>query len=358
MSLLPDADSFHRLVDGTARGPGATAARLALSAAAGPYGLVVAARNAAFDRGLLPRQAAGVPVVSVGNLTLGGTGKTPLVAWVARALAARGLRPAVVSRGYGAAAGGVSDEALELAVVLPDVPHVADRDRVAAARRAAAAGASAVVLDDGFQHRRLARDVDIVAVDATDPFGCGRLFPRGLLREPLAGIGRADAIVLTRSDAVDAGRRDEIRARLAAAGRGRRPTVWAEAVHRPVGLRTWDGPGRPLDALRGPRVAAFAAIGNPAAFRRTLESLGAVLVDFQSLPDHHAYAPTDLERLGRRAADAGADLVVTTLKDLVKIRRPELSGRPLTALEIALEVVAGRAEVEGVVNRATVGGSA
>jgi tetraacyldisaccharide 4'-kinase len=356
MSLLPDADSFRRLVDGTTQGPGATATRLALAAAALPYGVVVTARNAAFDLGLLPQQTAGVPVLSVGNLTLGGTGKTPLVAWVARALATGGHRPAIVSRGYGAAAGSISDEALELSLVLSGVPHVADRDRVAGARRAAAAGATAVVLDDGFQHRRLARDIDIMAVDATDPFGCGRLFPRGLLREPLAGSGRADAIVLTRSDAVAAGRREEIRARMSAACRGREPAVWAEAVHRPVGLRAWDGPRRPLDALHGPRVAAFAAIGNPAAFRRTLESLGAELVDFQALPDHHAYVPADLEALGRRATDAGADLVVTTLKDLVKIRRRELHGLPLVALEIALDIVAGRAELEAVVHRAT-GGS-
>jgi tetraacyldisaccharide 4'-kinase len=355
MSLLPDADSFRRLVDGTTRGPAATAARLALAAAAVPYGLVVAARNAAFDRGLLPRHAAGVPVVSVGNLTLGGTGKTPLVAWVVRALAADGLRPAVVSRGYGAAAGATSDEALELALVIPGVPHVADRDRVAAARRAAAAGATAVVLDDGFQHRRLARDVDIVAIDATDPWGCDRLFPRGLLREPRAGLCRADVVVLTRADAVAADRRAEIRRAVLAARRGREPAAWAEAVHRPVALRPWAGSSRPLDALAGARVAAFAAIGNPAAFRRTLESLGAGVAAFTPLPDHHAYAAADLDALGRAAAATRADLVVTTLKDLVKVRRSELAGRPLVALEIALEFVAGAADVAAVLRRAAGG---
>jgi tetraacyldisaccharide 4'-kinase len=358
MSLLPDADSFRRLADGTSRGPGAATMRLALATVAVPYGLVVAARNAAFDHALLPRRSAGVPVISVGNLTLGGTGKTPLVAWVVRTLSAAGLRPAVVSRGYGAAAGATSDEALELAVVLPDVPHVADRDRVAAARRAAAAGATAVVLDDGFQHRRLARDVDLVAIDATDPFGCGRLFPRGLLREPPAGLARADAIVLTRSDTIDQERRAAIRRQVHAACRGREPGVWAEAIHRPVGLRTWDGPRQPLDTLQGVRVAGFAAIGNPAAFRRSLESLGADVVDFRALPDHHAYAPDDLAALGRRAADVGADLVVTTLKDLVKIRRWELHGLPVAALEIALEVVAGRAGLEAVMRRVTGGDDA
>ena len=261
MPLLPDADSFRRLVDGSARGPVAAAARGALAGLAVPYAWAVGARNAAFDRGLLPTARAAVPVVSVGNLTLGGTGKTPLVAWVARTVASRGLRPAIVSRGYGARRGERSDEAAELGLLLPGVPHLADRDRVAAAAAAATAGAEVVVLDDGFQHRRLARDLDIVAIDATDPFGSDRIFPRGLLREPLAGLGRAGAVVLTRATAVDAARRVEIRRRLEAACGGTMPPVWAEARHRPVRLRTARGGERPLEEIRAARVAAFAGIG-------------------------------------------------------------------------------------------------
>lgn len=214
MSLLPDADAFKRLVDGSARGFGPALARAALTGLSVPYAAAVACRNAAYDHGLLAAHAGGVPVVSVGNLTLGGTGKTPLVAWLARTWLERGLRPAIVSRGYGAARGARSDEAAELAIVLPDVPHVADRDRVAAVRRAAAQAAEIVVVDDGFQHRRLARDLDILAVDATDPWGCGRLFPRGLLREPLSGVTRAHAVVLTRADAVARDERLAIRRRL------------------------------------------------------------------------------------------------------------------------------------------------
>jgi tetraacyldisaccharide 4'-kinase len=358
MTLVPDAESFKRLVDGTARGPGPSLARLALACLAAPYGLAVACRNAAYDRGLLPVLRAAVPVISIGNLTLGGTGKTPLVAWAAALLARHGRRPAIVSRGYGAAPGERSDEAAELAILLPGVPHVADRDRVAAAARATALGAEAVVLDDGFQHRRLARDLDIVAVDATDPFGCGRLFPRGLLREPLGGLARAQAVVLTRASAVTAERRAAIRAALTAACRGAAPPVWAEADHRPVGLRDAGGGTRPLDELRGRRVLAFAGIGNPAAFRSALAALGADVVAFRPLPDHHAYTAADLESLAREATAARAELAVTTLKDLVKIRRQALDGLPLAALEIAIEFAAGGAEVAAAIRAAVAGRAA
>jgi tetraacyldisaccharide 4'-kinase len=339
MTLLPDAEAFKRLVDGTARGAGPTVARLALAGIAVPYGLVIGCRNVAYDHRILPIARAPVPVVSVGNLTLGGTGKTPLVAWLARAVTARGLHPAIISRGYGAARGERSDEAAELALLLPEVPHVANRDRVAGVHAAAAAGAEVAVLDDGFQHRRLARDLDIVAVDATDPFGGGRLFPRGLLREPLSGLARAGAVVLTRATAVDARRRSEIRREFQAACRGRLPPVWVEAAHRPVQLRSATAEAQPIERVLGARVAAFAGIGNPGAFRASLATLGANLVGFRSFPDHHAYGPADLQALADWAAGLHADLVVTTLKDLVKVRSNRLGDRPLYALEIALEIL-------------------
>jgi tetraacyldisaccharide 4'-kinase len=339
MSLLPDAEAFKRLVDGTDRGVGPTLARLALAGMALPYGLAVGARNLAYDTGLLPAARPPVPVISVGNLTLGGTGKTPLVAWLARTVAAHGLEPAVVSRGYGAARGERSDEAAELAILLPTVPHVADRDRVAGVRAAAAAGADVALLDDGFQHRRLARDLDIVAVDATDPWGGGRLFPRGLLREPLAGLARAQAVVLTRANAVEPRTRHEIRRRLERACGGIRPRVWVEATHRPVRLRSAAASTQPLELLARSRIAAFAGIGNPGAFRASLASLDAGLVGFRAFPDHHAYTPGDLGAVRDWAAGLRADLLVTTLKDLVKVRAERLGDIPLVALEIALEIL-------------------
>ncbi len=340
MSLLPDATAWKRLVDGSAGGFAAGVLRGTLRALAAPYGIAVRGRNRAYDLGLLPIHACNAPVICIGNLSLGGTGKTPLVAWAARQLAGLGMRPAIVSRGYGARRGELSDEAAELGLLVPGVPHVADPDRVAAARRAVAAGADAVVLDDGFQHRRLARDLDIVAVDATDPFGCGFLVPRGLLREPLHGLARADAVVLTRCSLVDAERRAAIRAALARQAGGL-PPVWAEAAHHPVGLRQAGGQTQPLDSLHGQRIVACAGIGNPDAFRQSLEKLGAHVVAFRAFPDHHAYSPGDIDELGSWAAREKATMVVTTVKDLVKIRRDDLAGIPVAAVEITIEFAVG-----------------
>jgi tetraacyldisaccharide 4'-kinase len=349
MAMLPDAETFKRLVDGSTRGPGPAAARLALAAVSLPYAVAVAARNLAYDAGLLPTGGVELPVISIGNLTLGGTGKTPLVAWVARLLGDRGIRPAIVSRGYAARPGERSDEGAELGILLPGVGHVEDRDRVAGSRTAVAAGAGAIVLDDGFQHRRLRRDLDIVAVDATDPFGCGHLFPRGLLREPLRSLRRADAVVLTRAGTIAADRRAAIRTTLTAACGGRIPGAWMEAEHRPVGLRSSDGTVQPLEELRGRRITAFAGIGNPAGFRGTLASLAAEVVDITLFPDHHPYGSADLDRLAARIAASKAEMAVTTLKDLVKIRRTRLGGIPLVAIEIAMHPLAGGDEVAGLI---------
>ncbi len=334
MSILPDAETFRRLADGSLRGPGPACLRATLAALAAPYGLAVAARNLWYDRGLGSVHAGAVPVISVGNLTLGGTGKTPLVAWVARQLLAAGRRPAVVSRGYAARPGERSDEAAELAILLPAVPHVANRDRVAGVATAAGLGADVAILDDGFQHRRLGRGLDIVAIDATDPFGCGHLVPRGLLREGLGGLARAGAVVLTRATSVPPARRAEIRDAVARHRLGRPAMIWMEAEHRPVGIRSTAGVVEPLESLRGRRVAAFCGIGNPAAFRRTLEAAGAEVVGFRSFADHHAYGAADLDSLGRWATDRAADRLVTTLKDLVKVRQKSLGGLPVAGVVV------------------------
>jgi tetraacyldisaccharide 4'-kinase len=337
MSILPDAETFKKLADGSLRGIGPTLLRGGLTALALPYAAATALRNQWYDQGILRQQSAAVPVICVGNLTLGGTGKTPLVAWVARQLLAQGLRPAIVSRGYAAQRFRPSDEAAELAIVLPGVPHVANRDRVAAAAEAAALDANVVVLDDGFQHRRLRRDLDIVAIDATDPFGCDRLFPRGLLRESVTGLGRAQAIVLTRADRIDATGRDRIRSLVCQARGDRPPAVWLDTRHTAVAVRESDGSVAPLAALAGRRVAAFCGIGNPAAFRHTLTDIGADVVGFRSFADHHHYTPADVHSLAAWAGSTGAEQAITTLKDLVRLGTPRLQRLPLAAVEIVVE---------------------
>ncbi|HZT82310.1 MAG TPA: tetraacyldisaccharide 4'-kinase [Gemmataceae bacterium] len=333
-------DYYCALVSGRARGPWPALVRGGLRLASVPYGLGVRLRNGLYDRGWRRVERAPVPVVSVGNLTLGGTGKTPCVEYVARFYRERGLRAAILSRGYGAGAGR-NDEALVLEENLPDVPHLQGADRAALARAAAEELESEVlVLDDGFQHRRLARDLDVVLVDATNPWGHGRLFPRGLLREPRAALRRAGVVVLTRCDQASAEARGRVReeaARLAP------EAPVAEAVHRPVGLVDSDRGVSPVSALTAGPVAAFCGIGNPEAFRRSLAALGADVVAFRAFPDHHPYGRADVEALRGWARGQATDcVVVTTQKDLVKLRLPDLAGRRLWALRVALHVEANR----------------
>ncbi|HZW29293.1 MAG TPA: tetraacyldisaccharide 4'-kinase, partial [Isosphaeraceae bacterium] len=198
-----DQEAYLRLIRGQTRGPAAVVARTLLSCAAAGYGAAIALRNGSFEHGWLRVHRLGVPVVSVGNLTVGGTGKTPMVEWLARWFRARRRRVVIVSRGYRGEQG-LNDEGLVLEENLPDVPHLQDRDRVRAGRVALQElEADILVLDDGFQHRRLARDLDVVLIDALEPFGLGHLLPRGLLREPVRSLRRADLVVLSRADLVD-----------------------------------------------------------------------------------------------------------------------------------------------------------
>jgi tetraacyldisaccharide 4'-kinase len=280
-----------------------------------------------------------VPVVSVGNLTVGGTGKTPCVEYVAHFYRRRELRVAVLSRGYGGR-GGYNDEALVLEENLPDVPHLQGADRVALARVAVEELESEVlVLDDGFQHRRLARDLDVVLIDATQPWGHGYLLPRGLLREPPAGLRRAGTVVLSRVDQVAAGELDRLRQRAARFAPG---VPVAETRHRPVELVNSEHATRPVEDLKDRPVGAFCGIGNPEAFRRTLADLGTSVVAFRSFPDHYAYARTDVEDLRTWARQqTSADLVITTQKDLVKLCVSQLGGKELWAVRIGLHFEAG-----------------
>jgi tetraacyldisaccharide 4'-kinase len=206
-------DAFHALIGGHRKGLWPTLERLGFWTLSLPYGLGVRLRNGAFDRGWRRSESAPVPVVSVGNLSVGGTGKTPCVETVARFYRSLDLRVAILSRGYGAQAG-MNDEALVLEQNLPDVPHLQGADRTALAQVAVEELESEVlVLDDGFQHRKLRRDLDLVLIDATNPWGHGYLLPRGLLREPVGGLKRAHVVLLTRCDQVAPEAIREIRTR-------------------------------------------------------------------------------------------------------------------------------------------------
>jgi tetraacyldisaccharide 4'-kinase len=292
-------------------------------------------RNRRYDQEKARVARVPVPVISVGNLTAGGTGKTPLVASIAKWLVDRGRRVVLVSRGYGARSGTPNDEALELAARLPDVPHLQDPDRVAAARRAVdELRADVILLDDAFQHRRLHRDLDLVLIDALEPFGYGHLLPRGLLREPLSSLQRADVIVLSRADLVTSAERDAIRRRI----QEHAPRILCvETAHQPIALL--DKAGNTLDpsTLFEQRVAAFCGLGNPRAFRQTLERCGAKIIDFLAFSDHFSYRQRDTAALDRWAAQFDVEQVLCTMKDFVKLHPAQFGGRPLRALMIGVE---------------------
>jgi len=335
-------ESFLRLIRGETRGPLAATARAGLALASAGYRLGAGWRNARFDAGKDVHRAA-VPVVSVGNLTLGGTGKTPMVEWLARWYRDRDVRVCLISRGYGRE-NSVNDEALVLEDNLPDVPHLQDPDRVRLAGIAVEElEAELLILDDGFQHRRLARDLDVVLLDALDPFGLGRIFPRGLLREPASSLKRAHAVVVSRADLVSPDRRSWIRDE-AKRYAGAAPIL--EARHAPRDLVDGDGNATPIDGLNGRAVAAFCGIGNPEGFRRTLELLGCRVVDLRVFPDHHPYTATDVDELARWVGETGAELVLTTQKDLVKLRLSELGDAPLRALRIGLDLLGDSGPLE------------
>jgi tetraacyldisaccharide 4'-kinase len=338
--LKLSGETYRSLVRGERRGLWPALGRAGLRFLSVLYDGGTRLRNELYRRGWKRSQRVLVPVVSVGNLTLGGTGKTPCVEYVGRFYRQRDVRVAILSRGYGST-GGLNDEALVLEENLPDVPHLQGSDRVALAETAIEELDSEVlVLDDGFQHRRLARQLDLLLLDATNPWGHGYLFPRGLLRESPRSIRRADLVVLTRCDQVEPGERQRLRDRIARLD----PTVSVvESTHRPVELVDAERRTGSLDRLKDAPVAAFCGLGNPEAFRRTLLDLGARLSDFRTYADHHAYTRADLDELRRWARRQAADcLLVTTQKDLVKLRLTRLGERELWALRIQLHVTAGQ----------------
>ncbi len=325
------------------------------------YQLLVLGRNAAFNRGWVHQTTLPCLVISVGNITAGGTGKTPVVQYLARFFQGQGHRVCILTRGYRSQLGSsdafvvvsdydsiqmgaheAGDEAVLLAQSLPGVPVVVGKDRT---RSGAAAvqqfQPSIMILDDGFQHRRLWRDVDLVVVDATRPFGNGYLLPRGFLREPLTSLKRADAVIVSRTDQVS---QETLAATVNSLVRVNGCAPVFCTVHSPDLLRELcteerlarkgrvssqlrSGGGRgdvasivhPPSFLKGKRVIAASGIGNPAAFVETIAGLGARVLRHIGFPDHHHYEESDINHIVGAALDSQADAVVITEKDAVKI---------------------------------------
>ncbi len=320
-------------------GPFAHALLYALSLA---YGAGVRARAALYHTGIIRSKKLPCKVISVGNITVGGSGKTPMVVHIAERLSETGLRVLVLSRGYKRSGSGTEvvadgekvlldprragDEPYLMATRLDGVPVMVGTDRVEAGLCGIERfSPDVIILDDAFQHLRIKRDLDIMLVDSRRGFGSGYLLPRGPLREPLSGINRADIVMIK--------------------GEGEFRLPWSVAQEKPVfrfsyipkGLVGPDGelPGG-VDRLRGRMIAALAGIADPASFFQTLERLGAVVTKTLAYPDHHWYTADDAERI-KREAD-GTELLVTTEKDLARLDVHGLGEVPVAALVIDVDV--------------------
>ncbi|MEA3305422.1 MAG: tetraacyldisaccharide 4'-kinase, partial [Candidatus Omnitrophota bacterium] len=266
-----------------------------------------------YDAGILKKNKAAAKVISVGNITLGGTGKTPFTIKLAKKLTAMGKKVSVLIRGYG------DDEPHLLREKLGEIPVLIGKDRVKNAERAInELGSDCIILDDGFQHYRIERDLDIVLIDTTCPFENMRLFPRGILREPLSRLKNADIIILTKSD-MGAGNVNAIRRRLE---RINGNIGIAESFYRPVGFKRMNSfESLPLSYIRGRKTAVVSGIANPKYFDWLVGNAGAVLRARFHYPDHHLYRESNLKAITKRCRDLNIDTVVTTEKDAVKLNK-------------------------------------
>jgi tetraacyldisaccharide 4'-kinase len=302
-------------------------------------------------RSLSRPQESPLPAVCIGNLTVGGTGKTPAVKYFARRLVSRGRKPAVLMRGY---KGQAIDEAREMQQALDEfkVPTLINSDRLASAKTAQKNERDIVLLDDGFQHWRLSRDLDIVLIDATQDFAGARFIPHGRLREHPAGLARAKVVIITRADAV----RDTALVDLRHLISSYAPqATLAYARHRPLALRRCSVLKEylGLETLRGTRVLAACGIGNPRGFQKTLLNAGAEIAEFVTFPDHHAYTAQDVSTLQARASALKVAQIIVTAKDAAKLLTINVPQQtPVWSLDIEFEFLEGEDAVWQEMDRA------
>ena len=312
------------------------------------YALAVRVRLQLYRRGWLKRQQLSCAVISVGNLTVGGTGKTPFVAYLANVLLQLGYRPAIISRGYkghmekqgGLVSDGVTtlvdsaacgDEPYMLARALPGVPVAVGRNRLATGKELEKRFGEVVhILDDGFQHVRLRRNLNVLLIDGTDPFGNGHLLPRGRLREPVSGLSRADLIIITRAHLSLDGEAIEMRIRK------HHPSVSiAYFYHDAIAIRDLaSGERQSLRAFTSSRVVALAAIGNPKVFLQDVAHYQIEVVEQFLFRDHHRFSQQELDTALEKSRQAGARCVLTTEKDAVRLEGLSFNPGDISVFEI------------------------
>ena len=338
------------------------------------FACIVGLRHFLFRTGLMRRSPLGVQVISIGNVTAGGTGKTPVTEIFARTLAAEGRKVAILSRGYrrkeapwwqriftqviekplvvsdgrrvrlDSATGG--DEPYMLASNLPGVAVVVDRNRVKAGRYAVKRlGCDTIILDDGFQYQKLKHSIEVVLVDATNPFGNGNMLPRGILREPARALKRADIIFLTKCRGDVSSVKAEIR-------KYNSDAEIVECNHTPRVLKdVWSREEYPLDWLKGKTLCTLSGIASPKGFENSLRHLGAKVVWCERYADHHRYDASEVLYALNRSADMGADALVTTEKDAVRFPRLETAPVRCLYLRIAIEILAGGESFSQIIDR-------
>jgi tetraacyldisaccharide 4'-kinase len=312
-----------------------------------PYAAAARLRAAGYRAGVLAQQRLDARVISVGNLTVGGTGKTPMVLWIAKHLLAEGRRTGILTRGYrgqptnargasgkgGGPSGYSTSDELQLLNARLDAQVVfgVGADRFANGQRLVREGVNWLILDDGFQHLQLARDVDVLLIDATDPFGGGRVVPAGRLREPRSSLKRADLIVITRSD--HAPTVEAVIRRYSQA-----PIFYALTVLLPPRFAREEYPGEQDLSARAKRLFAFCGIGNPGAFTSDLRNWGFQVVGRRFFRDHHRYTREDLQAVEREALAARAEGLICTEKDLFNLGNNRPESLDIRYCPISLEV--------------------
>lgn len=306
------------------------------------YSAIIRIRNLLYNIGILRIRKVSSMVISVGNITVGGTGKTPLVIWLCNFLKKQNIPIAVLTRGYKSQGKTIADEPDVITRNCPDVPVIVNPDRLAGAKEAIEKHkAKVLILDDGFQHRRLFRNLDIITIDATEPFGYGKLLPAGLLREPISSMKRADVAVITRCD-LTAG--NELNGLEQSLKKINPNLLIIKSTHQPVRILTSGNDQLPLNYLKGKKVFIFCGIGNPDSFAKTLEIAGAAVIGLEIFDDHYHYTKNDIVSIAQRAKNSDAQFVVTTQKDWTKIEGlgflPSFDI-PFAYLEIEIKIIEG-----------------
>jgi len=331
--------------------------RFILGAASVGYSIAIGLRNFLYSARWLKIHSADAVVISVGNITTGGTGKTPLVIWLCKKIVSD-YHCAILTRGYKTSAQEIenlTDEPAIFSESCPEAKVIVNPDRVAGAEEAAIKfGSKMLVMDDGFQHRRLARDLDIVAIDATLPFGYGRMLPAGLLREPVSSLKRAGAVVITRCDQIAENELSGLEEKLR---RINPDMVISRSIHAPAYVKSIDNKESSLEELKNKKIFAFCGIGNPGSFLATIKTTGAELVGSKTFNDHYQYTKASIADIFEQAERLKADLILTTQKDQNKITRPASSKTeiPLAYIGIEIQFLSGEKKLWGLIEKTLAG---